>query len=71
MTEYIILVMLISIACIGVVTVFGDDIRRMFGNSADALEGATTMDYAMSPAGSKAAATKGLAKAGDDNGTVY
>src|SRR5437667_12164739 len=37
MTEYIIIVALIAIAAIGVVTVFGDNIRALFGASVDAL----------------------------------
>ncbi|MFP2958856.1 hypothetical protein ACLEPN_13675 [Myxococcus sp. 1LA] len=39
MTEYIIIVALIAIAAIGVVTLFGDNIRKLFGASADALAG--------------------------------
>jgi Flp pilus assembly pilin Flp len=39
MTEYIIIVALIAIAAIGVVTLFGDNIRDMFGASAQALSG--------------------------------
>jgi len=39
MTEYIIIVALIAIAAIGVVTLFGDNIRDMFGASASALSG--------------------------------
>lgn len=39
MTEYIIIVALIAIAAIGVVSVFGDNIRTLFGASADALGG--------------------------------
>ena len=42
MTEYIIIVALIAIAAIGVVTLFGDNIRRMFGASVDALAGKDT-----------------------------
>ena len=42
MTEYIIIVALIAIAAIGVVTVFGDNIRRIFGTSANALSGASS-----------------------------
>lgn len=42
MTEYIIIVALIAIAAIGVVTVFGDNIRKMFGASVDALAGSAT-----------------------------
>src|SRR5437660_1451094 len=37
MTEYIIIVALIAIAAIGVVTVFGDNIRALFGASVDSL----------------------------------
>ena len=39
MTEYIIIVALIAIAAIGIITLFGDNIRRLFGMSADALAG--------------------------------
>ena len=42
MTEYIIIVALIAIAAIGVITVFGDNVRRLFGASADALAGEVT-----------------------------
>lgn len=41
MTEYIIIVALIAIAAIGVVTVFGQDIRHLFGAATSALEGDT------------------------------
>jgi len=44
MTEYIIIVALIAIAAIGVVTLFGDNIRALFGVSADALSGVTGTD---------------------------
>lgn len=43
MTEYIIIVALIAIAAIGVITLFGDNIRALFGMSADALAGDTTV----------------------------
>ena len=39
MTEYIIIVALIAIAAIGVVTLFGNNIRALFGMSADSLAG--------------------------------
>lgn len=39
MTEYIIIVSLIAIAAIGVITLFGDNIKKLFGMSADALAG--------------------------------
>jgi pilus assembly protein Flp/PilA len=44
MTEYIIIVALIAIAAIGVVTIFGDNIRKMFGASVDALAGNATVN---------------------------
>lgn len=43
LTEYIIIVALIAIAAIGVVTLFGDDIRRLFGGAANALAGNTNV----------------------------
>lgn len=39
MTEYIIIVALIAIAAIGVITLFGDNIKKLFGGSASALAG--------------------------------
>lgn len=39
MTEYIIIVALIAIAAIGVITTFGDDIRRIFEASTQSLSG--------------------------------
>lgn len=39
MTEYIIIVALIAIAAIGVVTLFGNNLRRIFGSANDALAG--------------------------------
>ena len=39
MTEYIIIVALIAIGTIAVVTVFGDNLRALFGSSAQALAG--------------------------------
>lgn len=39
MTEYIIIVALIAIAAIGVITVFGNNLRNLFANSANALAG--------------------------------
>src|SRR3954471_22892365 len=43
MTEYIIIVALIAIAAIGVVTVFGEDVRSLFGASTNALAGSTNV----------------------------
>ncbi len=41
MTEYIIIVALIAIAAIAVITVFGQNLRNLFSNSANALAGNT------------------------------
>ncbi len=45
MTEYIIIVALIGIAAIGIVTLFGDTLRDLFGASASALTGANAQRY--------------------------
>ena len=42
MTEYIIIVALIAIAAVGIITIFGNNIRQLFGASVDILGGATT-----------------------------
>jgi Flp pilus assembly pilin Flp len=39
MSEYLIIVALIAIAAIGVVTVFGQDIRQLFSGTTDSLAG--------------------------------
>ena len=44
MTEYIIIVALIAIAAIGVVSLFGDNIRALFATSANALAGDEASD---------------------------
>jgi Flp pilus assembly pilin Flp len=41
MTEYIIIVALVAISAIAAVTIFGDDVKSLFGMSADALSGDT------------------------------
>ncbi len=41
MTEYIIIVALIAIAAIGVISIFGQNIRALFATSANALAGNT------------------------------
>jgi pilus assembly protein Flp/PilA len=43
MTEYIIIVALIAIAAIGVITLFGDNVRQLFAASAQALAGNDTV----------------------------
>ncbi len=39
MTEYILIVCLMSIASIGIITLYGDNVRRLFAMSADSLAG--------------------------------
>ena len=53
MTEYIIIVALIAIAAIGIITLFGDNIRRLFGMSADALAGESNVAQANTSQGSQ------------------
>ena len=60
MTEYIIIVAMVAIAAIGVITVFGEQIRKAFGNIGDAITGSTSMTYTYQAAGSKATAKKTL-----------
>ena len=48
MTEYIIIVALISIGTIGIVSLFGDNVRRLFAMSADALAGNASVAQANS-----------------------
>lgn len=43
MTEYIIVVALIAIATIGIITLFGNNIRELFADSAQALAGQTSV----------------------------
>jgi len=43
MTEYVIIVALIAIGTIGVITIFGDNVRALFANSSNALAGKETM----------------------------
>ena len=44
MTEYIIIVALIAIAAIGVITLFGDNIKALFGMAVDGLAGDTQVE---------------------------
>lgn len=67
MTEYIIIVALIAIAAIGVVTVFGDNIRALFGASVNAL--ASESDVTVNTdKGDKQAKRKNLKSFASDNG---
>ena len=60
MTEYIIIVALIAIAAIGVVTLFGDNIRDMFGASASSLSGNEEAERSMGPLNDNVAKRKDL-----------
>ena len=44
MTEYIIIVALIAVLSIGAVSMFGDNVRNLFGMSANALAGDNNVD---------------------------
>ncbi len=44
MTEYIIIVALIAIAAIGVITLFGDNIKALFGMAVNATAGDTQVE---------------------------
>lgn len=43
MTEYILIVALIAIAAVGVITLFGDNVRALFGMSINTLAGETSV----------------------------
>ncbi|HUU03356.1 MAG TPA: hypothetical protein VM425_18120 [Myxococcota bacterium] len=67
MTEYIIIVALIAIAAIGVVGLFGDNIRALFSTSANALAGNEKSDVDTNEAGKKMYQHKSLKKFAKDN----
>ena len=54
MTEYIIIVALIAIAAVGIVTLFGNNIRQLFGSSTDIMSGQATSTPSLSQQGSHA-----------------
>jgi pilus assembly protein Flp/PilA len=70
MTEYIIIVALIAIAAIGVITLFGDNIRGLFGMSANALAGQTAVKN-QNKQSSATLEKKNLSNFGDNNGPGY
>lgn len=67
MTEYIIIVALIAIAAIGVVGLFGDNIRALFGASADALQGDETRETVTTEEASRFEQHKTLKNFATDN----
>lgn len=54
LTEYIVIVALVAVAAIGVVSIFGDNVRRIFGTSVDALAGEAVRDTGAEKAGATA-----------------
>ena len=67
MTEYIIIVALIAIAAVGVITLFGDNIRRLFGMSADALAGDDSVKQRAVKSKGDAIEKKGMKNFGENN----
>jgi len=66
LTEYIIIVALIAIAAIGVVTLFGDNIRALFAGASDALAGETNVKVKTQKASQAHTKTKTLKTFGSD-----
>ncbi len=69
MTEYIIIVALIAIAAVGVVTLFGNNIRKLFGASANVLSGKDAKNSAKT-AGANLTA-KNMKNFGENNAASY
>lgn len=68
MTEYIIIVALIAIAAIGVVSLFGDNIRALFATSANALAGNENAKHGLDKKGGKKFAKhRGMENFAEDN----
>jgi Flp pilus assembly pilin Flp len=65
MTEYIIIVALIAIAAVGIITVFGNNIRALFGASVDILGGSTSATASLAGSGSHAG-KRGLSDFGSE-----
>ncbi len=67
MTEYIIIVSLIAISSIGVVTLFGDQIKALFGMAVDALSGQQTVAARTEKSNARLERSGGLAHYADHN----
>ena len=67
MTEYIIIVALIAIAAIGVVSLFGDNIRALFATSANALAGNENAKAKTNEAKAKLYQHRGMKNFGENN----
>ena len=70
MTEYIIIVALIAIAAIGVITIFGNNLRVLFTNSANALGGKEDATDGGGQVTNAAAKRKGLSNFGTNSSTT-
>lgn len=60
MTEYIVIVALIAVAAIGVVTVFGDNVRQLFATAAGGLAGEASTDSGARAADSQVRQSRSL-----------
>ena len=70
MTEYIIIVSLISVATIGIITLFGNNLRNLYGMAADTLAGDDNITQRnVSGAGANQALTKKTMKNAMQNNT--
>jgi Flp pilus assembly pilin Flp len=67
MTEYIIIVALIAIAAIGVITLFGDNIKALFGMASDSVAGDTTVEKRTTKSKQGGLEKKTLANFGKEN----
>ena len=67
MTEYIIIVALIAIAAIGIITLFGNNIRALFGAASDATAGETNVTPQTQKAKANLIKNKGLKNFGQMN----
>lgn len=66
MTEYIIIVALIAIAAIGVISLFGNNIRNLFGMATDSLSGDMAVKQRAIKSG-KALENKDMSNFGENN----
>ena len=69
MTEYIIIVALVAISSIGVMTVFGNDVRSLFGAATNAMAGDTNVQNTAKRAPTSAVNKGGLKNFGTGNGS--
>ncbi len=68
MTEYIIIVALIGISAIGVITLFGDNVKALFGMASDSLAGETKVATRATKSKPEGEKSGGLGHYADHNG---